>query len=76
MIGAPETQFHKAVDALSEWLAYPGVPRATPEWRKRYTELLAEVEATLMQLHAARALEMKAHGETFLNKGHQKGAKH
>ena len=76
MIVALETQFRKAVDALSEWLSYPGAPRAAPEWRKRYTDLLAEVEETLGRLCAARALEMKAPGEDFLNKGHEADGKH
>ncbi len=72
MIDTLETRFHKAVDALSEWLANS----TTPEWRKRHSELCAEVNEAARQLQAARALEMQAHPETSLDKGHDAWAKH
>ncbi len=61
MIDALETQFHKAVDALSQWLTNSNVPRATAEWSKRRSELLADVNEAVKQLQAARALELQAH---------------
>ena len=76
MIRVLEKQFRNSVDALSSWLTYPGVPHGTPEWRKRYSELLAEVKLTLGKLRAARIMEMKALREATLNKGHEAGTKH
>ncbi len=76
MIDTLETRFHKAVDALSEWLANSSVPRATPEWRKRHSELFAEVNEAVRQLQAARALGTQAHQETSPDKGQGARAKH
>jgi hypothetical protein len=72
MIDTLETRFHKAVDALSEWLANS----TTPEWRKRHSELCAEVNEAVRQLQAARGLGTQAHQETSLDKGHGARAKH
>ena len=47
---AAKDRFHKAADALGQWLMRPPSDRDCPEWRKKYLELDAEVKRTFQEL--------------------------